>query len=292
MMRFLHVDVFSAKVLSGNGLTVVFLEEALSNELLLRIAQEFKQFETIFVYPKHVDGTYKVRIFTVDEELPFAGHPVIGVGAVIHKLFYFDQKEQSITLTLGNREVKVISHQTEKGYQVTMNQGIAEFIGEVSKSDYQAIAHSLNLAEQDIDTAYPIEVVSTGLPYLLVPLKTGIDKCQIMYDDFEAFLNKFGAKFVYAFDSTTLTCRTWDNIAKTEDVATGSAAGPLCAYLVKEKIKSYNETIALSQGEFVGRPSMIEGFVNKENQEIFITGDVAFLAQGEIDSQAIKAHSL
>jgi PhzF family phenazine biosynthesis protein len=131
---------------------------------------------------------------------------------------------------------------------------------------------------------YPIETVSTGLPYLLIPLKSNISNSKIMRNDFEDFLSAFKAKFVYVFDTKTLECRTWDNIAHTEDVATGSAAGPLCAYLVKHKIKTHNEVINLHQGRFVNRPSVITGWVsqNENVESVFITGKVSFFACGEV----------
>jgi PhzF family phenazine biosynthesis protein len=136
----------------------------------------------------------------------------------------------------------------------------------------------------DIDDNYPIETVSTGLPYLIVPLKSNINKSNIVRDNFEDFLSAFKAKFVYVFDTNTLECRTWDNVAHTEDAATGSAAGPLCAYLVRHNIKTHNEIINLQQGRFVNRPSIITGWVSKSelDENVFITGKVSFFACGEI----------
>ena len=127
-----------------------------------------------------------------------------------------------------------------------------------------------------------MECVSTGLPYLLVPLRSNVSSSKILRDDFEAFLSNFEAKFVYVFDTNTLECRTWDNFGSTEDVATGSAAGPLCAYLVQHKIKKKDEVIDLHQGKFVNRPSIIKGWVSQTG-DVFITGEVSFFASGTIN---------
>lgn len=284
-MKYYHVDVFSSKPLSGNGLTVIFPQKPLTNQKLLEIAQELKQFESIFIYPLNSNGVYPARIFTVDEELMFAGHPILGAGAVIHKLFFPNDDDVKITFELGERHIQIQSGRKDACYQVTMNQGKAMFIKEIEKSCYSLIAKALNINEHDIDKNFPVEVVSTGLPYLLVPLQSNISNSKILHNDFKAFLSSFGAKFVYVFDTNTLECRTWDNFGNNEDVATGSAAGPLCAYLFKNKIKRQDELIDVHQGKYVNRPSIIKGWVsqNGDHEDVFITGEVSFFASGIIN---------
>jgi PhzF family phenazine biosynthesis protein len=279
-MRYFHVDVFSSVPLGGNGLTVVFPDEGKDGREFLEIAREFKQFETSFIFPIK-DDAFPVRIFTVDEELPFAGHPLLGSAAVIHRVQYPDAASARITIALGNRKVTLESvSRGRSGYTVTMDQGKPEFIGELQRSAAREVAESLGLAPGDIDPDYPLEVVSTGLPYLLVPLRSNHDRARIAHHDFEKFLTVFDARFVYIFDTHSLECRTWDNGGRAEDSATGSAAGPLAAYLVKNGKARAGETIALSQGRFVGRPSRIECRV--ENGSVFVRGDVAFFAEGTI----------
>ena len=268
--------------MSGNGLTVIFPQEPLPDQKLMEIAQELKQFESIFIYPANSGGIYPVRIFTVDEELMFAGHPILGAGAVIHKLFFPNDNDVKITFELGERHIQIQSVKKDACYQVTMNQGKAIFIKEVEESFYCQIAKALNINEHDLDKSYPVDVVSTGLPYLLVPLRSNVSSSKISHNDFEAFLSSFEAKFVYVFDTNTLECRTWDNSGYTEDVATGSAAGPLCAYLVKNKIKNKDEVIDVHQGKFVNRPSIIKGWVSQTG-DVFITGEVSFFASGTIN---------
>ena len=179
-MKYYHVDVFSSRPMSGNGLTVIFPQEPLPDQKLLQISQELKQFESIFIYPANSSGIYPVRIFTVDEELMFAGHPILGAGAVIHN-------DVNITFELGERHIQIQSVQKDACYQVTMNQGKALFIKEVEESFYCQIAKALNVNEHDLDKNYPVECVSTGLPYLLVPLRSNVSSSKILRDDFEAF---------------------------------------------------------------------------------------------------------
>ncbi|HDZ9482161.1 TPA: PhzF family phenazine biosynthesis protein, partial [Vibrio cholerae] len=131
---------------------------------------------------------------------------------------------------------------------------------------------------------YPMEVVSTGLPYLIVPITSGIEKAKISIMGFEILLAKFGAKFVYVFDLTTFEGRTWDNGGLIEDIATGSAAGPIAAYLTKHKLAPYDSPIIISQGRFLGRASEIQAYVEtNENTvpSIWVSGDVVKVANME-----------
>ncbi len=284
-MKYFHVDVFSDKPLSGNGLTVVFPNSPLGSGDLLKITRELRQFETIFIFDKAADGSYPVRIFTVDEELAFAGHPILGAGAVLHSLHLRAQNTVEILFDLSGRRVSVSSALSSGGCSVTMNQGTPSFIAQVDKSRHAQIATALGLRPADIHDTLPVEVVSTGLDYLLVPVRQNIASAKISIDGFEDLLGQFGAKFVYVFEAESLECRTWDNKGITEDVATGSAAGPLCAYLVHHGLACPGEVVSIHQGGFVHRPSVIKAWTSRSSGEtqVFIHGDVSFFAAGEID---------
>lgn len=279
-MKYYHVDVFTSEPLKGNGLTVVFPERELSFKQMLNISREFKQFETIFIYPE-ANGKYPVRIFTVEEELDFAGHPLVGAGAVIHRLFYNDNITKNIKLILGDRTVHLTSSKKEKTHKVVLNQGNPEFLNTVKIEEARNIIESLNLSADDINKDYPIEVVSTGLPYILIPVDSNIERAKVLTNQLEKMISKFGAKFIYLFNPETMECRTWDNSGLVEDVATGSAAGPLCAYLVKNGYKTRDKKILVHQGKFIGRSSIITGWVSEN--EVFIEGEVALFCNGEIN---------
>ncbi len=278
-MKYFHVDVFSPVPLAGNGLCVLIAKKEIEAETMRKAAREFNQFETVFLFPQNGEGAYPARIFTVEEELPFAGHPVLGAAAALHRLFYAGRQEAEITLDLSGRAVRVLSAQSGGVYTETMDQGAAKFLGGPEKSRTEEIARRIGLKKEDIHPALPLEVVSTGLAYLLVPLRSGIGRARITGGAFESFLASMGAKFVYVFDPDTLQCRTWDNEGRVEDVATGSAAGPLCAYLVRHGRKDADEKIRLIQGEYAGRKSSIEGWVT--GGTVKVRGAVAFFAEGE-----------
>ncbi len=283
-MEYYYVDVFSNKVLSGNGLVVVFIDDRhIETQILLKLAQEFKQFETIFLKQKE-SHVFEARIFTVEEELEFAGHPILGAAASVHEHFFKGEEQVEIRFKLAAKEVSTFSKRQETSYSVTMNQGSASYIGEIKEGE-EEVLRALGLKKENKSQKLPLEVISTGLPYLIVPLQSGLEECKIQGPGLESLLDKHGAKFVYVFDEKTLEARTWDNLGKVEDVATGSAAGPLCAYLIKHKLFSINQEIAIKQGGFVGRPSILKTWMVAEEEdkgEIMLEGEVAFLAEGKI----------
>jgi trans-2,3-dihydro-3-hydroxyanthranilate isomerase len=282
MAYYEHVDVFSSIPMQGNGLAVIFPESEYAPERFLTVAREFRQFESTFV-GENTDGVFPVRIFTVDEELPFAGHPLLGTAAVIHRRFFPETEEKEIKLSVFGRIVRLVSRYFRDGNycSVTMNQGVPNFIGVAPNERIAEIAAYFSLSPSDVDRRFPLDVVSTGLPYLLVPLLSGLEKARIARDGFEEFLSIFGAKFAYLYDTERLECRTWDNHGLVEDVATGSAVGPLCASLVKKGVFREGDRVIISQGRFVGRPSLLE--CRMVGGEVFVSGDVSFFAKGVID---------
>lgn len=281
MMEYYHVDVFSSEVLSGNGLAVVFCSKELGNRFMQKVTQEFNQFETIFVI-RIGENIFSARIFTVEEELDFAGHPILGAAASIHDKLFNSKEDIEIALKLKNKEVITKSKKMSGHYDVQMNQGKAQFISQVPKEKCGKYLKALNLSEENLSERLPVEVVSTGLPYLLVPLKSGIESAKITCSNFQKMLEEVDAKFAYVFDENHLEARTWDNLGKVEDVATGSAAGPLGAYLYKYGIVNADSEIIINQGQFAGRPSKIKVSINQLKEEILVAGNVAVFAKGVI----------
>ena len=276
------VDVFTQKQLSGNGLTIFFDFESLTSQEMLSLKQEMCQFESIFVCSNHRDNSCRAKIFTVEEELDFAGHPIIGLAAHLHDESG-KENQQEWLIELNTKSLKVRTKKAGTYYHASMNQSNAEFICSLGDEDTMKVLSALNLSKENT-SSYPMEVVSTGLPYLIVPITNGIEQARICTLNFEALLAEFGAKFVYVFDLITFEGRTWDNAGLIEDVATGSAAGPTAAYLTKYNLAPYNSTIVLSQGRFLGRPSEIQVYVEvKENIEpsIWVSGDVVKVANIE-----------
>lgn len=285
MFNYLHVDVFTKQVMAGNGLAVVFdNKRTLSTIQMQQITREFKQFETIFIQ-KQTPSQYKGFVFTIEEELEFAGHPILGATAGIHECYFKDINQIQIEIILKKKVVTTTSERIKSHYYVEMNQGNPEYLGQIPAPDYEQVLHQLNLQVSDVYPELPLEIISTGLPYLLIPLQSGLGNAKITSSVFENLLNSYGAKFVYLFDVKSLECRTWDNLGLVEDVATGSAAGPLCAYLVKHGLKSPNSIINIHQGRFINRSSIIKTKYltpSKHSSEILIAGDVSLFASGSL----------
>ena len=280
-MKYLHADVFSNKSLKGNGLTIIYTENNNTDDLQ-QIACEFKQFETVFIYEK-INDFYPIRIFTVEEELYFAGHPILGASAAVLK--ENENTESKIKFQINNRIIETSARTNDDYFSVTMNQGQPKYYDNVDQKYFAEIISALNLTQNDISKDLPLEVISTGLDYLIIPVKdeNSLAKSKIISNNFELLLSKVHAKFVYVFNPKNIECRTWDNLGNVEDVATGSAAGPLCAYLIKNGKLRKSEKVKINQGKYVGRPSVITAWMEKVSNDIKIEGDVKFLVKGEFE---------
>ena len=277
-----HVDVFTDRAYSGNGLVVFFGGIDRAREELQAITAEMRQFESIFLGEHEVDGKVPARIFTVQEELDFAGHPLIGAAAAAHERWSSDESERNWTFIVAKREIEVRSRRERRFYRAMMNQGRATLEDPLDESSAADFLSMVGLSPADRHEL-PFQVVSTGLPYLIVPVTpAGLQKARISVDDFESRLLAVGAKFVYVFDPEGREGRTWDNAGEVEDIATGSAAGPAAAYLLAHGLIS-DTSFALRQGGFAGRPSSMSVEV-AENSDIWIGGPVVAVASGMLDA--------
>lgn len=288
-LEYRHVDVFTREALSGNGLIVFPEADGLAPEIMQRITREMRQFESIFLAPTTEIHRVRARVFTMEEELPFAGHPVLGAACVLHEHLYYvgdadERAEWTLELPVG--PVQVSTTRREGWYEATMDQGKPQFGATLDAEIVSQILAALNLEESDLYPGLPLEVVSTGLPYLLVILASGLERAAIVRPGFEALLASVGAKFVYVLHLPTREGRTWDNDGRVEDVATGSAAGPVGAYLVRHGLASAGAEITLQQGRFLGRPSQMRVRVEGADGDageiaaVYVTGDVRMVARG------------
>jgi PhzF family phenazine biosynthesis protein len=165
---------------------------------MLKITQEMKQYETIFL---RKTGEYRARIFTKDEELDFAGHPILGAAAVV-QMMSGRARRTEIRFHLNCKDVTVCSTtiNDRREYVCSMNQGSAQTIGRIAPSDYPKLIAPLGLHMDDLASSYPLQVVTTGLPYLIVPIRSGLERAGIVSNDYESLLLSYGAKFAYVFD--------------------------------------------------------------------------------------------
>ena len=229
-LEYRHVDVFSRRALRGNGLVVVLGAAGLPAAVMQDVTREVRQFETAFLGGVDLPGrSARLRIFTEDEELDFAGHPVLGAAAVLHTLVPAAEAEESWALAVAQRTVQVRTRGADRWVDATMDQGVPTLGPAITGELAEAYRDALNLPRGHLHPALPMQVVSTGLPYLIVPVQSGLDDARISHPGFEALLEASGAKFVYVLDPDRPEGRTWDNAGRVEDVATGSAAGPAAA---------------------------------------------------------------
>jgi len=281
-MEYRHVDVFADRAYSGNGLVVFFGGIERAREELQAITTEMRQFESIFLSNHEAEGWVSARVFTVEEELDFAGHPIIGAAAAAHERWSGDEDERTWIFFVGRREIQVKSRREGHFYRAMMNQGPAAFQDPLDGFSIAEFLSALGLGSED-RRDLPFQVVSTGLAYLIVPVTpAGLEKACIGVGDFESRLLGVGAKFVYVFDPEGREGRTWDNAGDVEDVATGSAAGPAAAYLLRHGLIA-DSSFSLSQGRFAARPSLMSVEV-ADNSEIWVGGPVAPVASGALDS--------
>ncbi len=285
-LPYYHVDVFSAQPFTGNSLAVFPDSDNLSSEQMLGITQEMHHFESIFLSPAVPGLLVRARVFDLHEELDFAGHPLLGAATVLHSL-YNAPGIQAWTFALNQKTAEVTTEQIEDYYRAWLNQGRPEFLGTVAQQDMGELLTALNLLPDDVYTHLPLEVVSTGLRYLIVPIKQGLERARIIHPAFEALLARVGAQFIYVLDIPTIEGRHWNNDGLLEDVATGSAAGTVGAYLVKHAYIQPEQEFLLHQGRFTGRPSQIRIRVEGQAdaiQSVFVGGDVSLVGQGIVQA--------
>lgn len=254
----------------------------LSTRQMQCLTRELNQFESIFLEIDAAARLVDARIFTVDEELPFAGHPVLGAAAVAHQESAPAADRVAWTFRLGAREVAVESARAPHGFRARMDQGIAHFGPPLPSAGSGRFLEALGLAPEDAHPVLPLQMVTTGLPYLIVPVRSRFGEARIRHSAFEELLGSVGAKFVYVLDPDRPEGRTWDNAGLVEDVATGSAAGPAGAYLVAHGCRREGETIAVQQGARSGRPSELRVNVREAGGSlaVVVEGDVVPVGQG------------
>lgn len=277
-----HVDVFASEPLSGNGLSVFLDTAGWSTEVMQRLTQEMRQFESIFLSSIDDSGA-TARVFTVEEELPFAGHPVLGAAAILHRTRRPKVPHCNWVITLPAGKIEVRTEARGSSFMCEMDQGVPQFIRSVEGSALEPVLSQLGLTYSDLEKAAIAQVVSTGLPYLIIPVnKNGLAKASIIGTELEEELRALSSKFVLLLDVHAREVRTWDNLGKTEDVATGSAAGPAGAFLIQVGICQRESDIAISQGRFVNRTSKLMVRQTADNR-VLVSGEVWPVSQGTLD---------
>jgi len=289
-LPFFIVDVFTEKKYAGNQLGVFPKAAGLSAVHMQQLAKEMNYSETTFVLSSEPrDGGYDVRIFTPDREISFAGHPTLGTAFIVQQEI-IAQPVDRVALNLKIGQIPVtFSYGQEGPENLWMQQQEPNFGSQIAA---ESISKSLRLQETELDERYPIEEVSTGLPFIIVPLKT-LDSLKRIQADRDACLRlveNLNAKAILVFcpqthfEKNDLCVRVFAHYyGVAEDPATGSANGCLAAYLAKHRYFDQGHIdIRVEQGYEIGRPSLLllktEDSAGKIN--VYVGGKVMEVAEG------------
>lgn len=289
---FYIVDVFAEEKYAGNQLAVVRDADGLSAEDMLRIAREFHFSETTFILgEEEKNGAYDVRIFTPGGEVPFAGHPTLGTAYIIRQeIIGKPVREVTLNLKVGRIPVAFGDGNQEPGV-MWMKQMPPEFGATFASG---LIAGILNITPEEMDSRFPVQEVSTGLPFIIAPLKTleAVRKCRVDVPRFLDLVVSAEAKAILVFCPETYNPRNDLNVRVfvdyygiPEDPATGSANGCLAGYLVKHRYFGWDRIdIRVEQGKEIGRPSLLLLRADEKAAEIdvFVGGQAFLVARGEL----------
>jgi trans-2,3-dihydro-3-hydroxyanthranilate isomerase len=259
------VDVFAERKYAGNQLAVVRNAADLSTDEMQAIAREMAYSETTFVEraEPEADGGWEVRIFTPTDEIPFAGHPTLGTAHVVREHLAEDA-EEDVVLNLGVGQIPVEVETVDGAETLWMTQRAPAFREDLSHEDLAAV---LSLPVDALDEAYPVQVVSTGLPTIVVPVTDRDALASIRVDDaaYERVTGGREAKNVLAVcpdprdEDNDLAVRVFaPGLGVPEDPATGSSNGCLAAYLARRRyLGSPSVDVRVEQGYEMDRPSLL-----------------------------------
>ncbi|WP_423744331.1 PhzF family phenazine biosynthesis protein (plasmid) [Haladaptatus sp. SPP-AMP-3] len=286
------VDVFARERYAGNQLAVVHDAAALTDEEMLDITRETNFSEATFIdSPETRDGGYDVRIFDPAEEIPFAGHPTIGTAFVIRE-FVRDDRPDELTLNLGVGQIPVHVERDDDGTESFWMHQIPPTFERTL--DHALAARVLSLDEGDVDTEFPVQLVSTGLPTLVVPLRSldAVRRAETNHEPYyEDLIEPHGNMNIVLFAPETeadndLHARVFADCAGVpEDPATGSSNGCLAAYLVEHGyFDSDDIDVRVEQGYEMDRPSLLHLRASRTDGSIDVRvgGRVIPVAEGTL----------
>ncbi|HUB29983.1 MAG TPA: PhzF family phenazine biosynthesis protein [Terracidiphilus sp.] len=286
------VDVFTETALAGNPLAVVFDTLGLNPDRMQAIAREFNLSETTFVQrrPAAVEETegVRVRIFTTQEELPFAGHPTLGTASILKRIAPQAVRDSTIALALNVGRVPVRFRDARSdSLFAEMTQRDPEFGKELDPS---VVARLTGLSLDDLDPSAPPQVVSTGTAFAIVALRSADALARLNVNQSESveYLRKAGARWFYVLGPTGSSLpdfRARMQFYGGEDPATGSAAGCAISYLVARGAVASDRRIHVRQGVEIRRPSdlFLTAKVNLAKvTDVRVAGSTVLVANGRI----------
>jgi len=282
-------DVFSSKPLEGNSLAVFSDARSLNDGEMQALAREMNLSETTFIFPRDSgierENGVRVRIFTVQEELPFAGHPTLGTAFALRG----ESGAREITLDLNAGRVPVRFEETPgqptfgEMTQIDPTFGI--------QHDRETVARATGLDADDFDPSLPIETISTGLPFTVAPMRSlaVIQKLRVDLARAAEYLEKTGGKFLYfvARETVDPAARLHARMLfyNGEDPATGSAAGCTAAWMVAHGVAKPDERVLIEQGIEMQRPSRIFVRASRSGNRVVnigVGGNAIAVMRGEV----------
>ena len=282
--EFVQLDVFTQTLLSGNPLAIFPDARGLTDAEMQALAREMNLSETTFIFPRdpatEAGEGKKVRIFTVEAELPFAGHPTLGTALYLYASESNQKKAAEIALDLKAGKIPVrftANSQSAGGDRVDgqvfgeMRQRDPEFGTPLSRDD---VARVIGIAVEEISSEWPIQPVSTGLTFTIVPFRNRQTLSDLKFSYIQAaeFLKNTGANFFYFLcperREGRLEARARMFFYGGEDPATGSAAGCAASWMVQHGVAKSDEQVVIRQGVECRRPSEMHVRATREGGRV------------------------
>ena len=279
--EFIQLDVFTKTPLTGNPLAIFTDARDLTDQQMQALAREMNLSETTFILPREPqveakDGK-RVRIFTVDEELPFAGHPTLGTALYLHNTAASRADQIVLDLNVGKIGVRFSADSNNRSDRVTgdvfgeMRQRDPDFGPTLSRDD---VAGVLRGGADQIASEWPSQIVSTGLPFATVPIRDAEALTNLKPDLVRvgALLEGTGARFCYFICPEER--ESWREVRARmffyggEDPATGSAAGCAVSWMVRHGLAKSDEQILIHQGVEARRPSEIFVRATRDGEKV------------------------
>jgi trans-2,3-dihydro-3-hydroxyanthranilate isomerase len=279
---FVQLDVFTQKPLEGNPLAVFPDARGLSDTEMQALAREMNLSETTFVFPRDAATEARegkqVRIFTVEQELPFAGHPTLGTSLYLYASESTKPAEIMLDLKAGKIPVRFAAHSENAGRERVdgqvfgeMRQRDPEFGAPFSRAD---VARVIGIPVNEIHSKWPIQPISTGFSFTMVPFRNRqtLSDLTFSYSQAAEFLRKTGANLFYFLCPERcdgqLEARARMFFYGGEDPATGSAAGCAAGWMVQHGVANSDEQVMIQQGVECRRPSEMHVRAKREGERV------------------------
>ncbi len=270
---FVQLDVFTQTPLTGNSLAAFTDARELDDGEMQALAREMNLSETTFILPRdptiEAQEGKKVRIFTVAEELPFAGHPTLGTALHLYASEFSADARGSAEIALDLKAGKIPVRFTANSERAGRDRADGQVFGEMRQRDpefgmtfsREEVARVIGIAPHEIPAEWPIQIVSTGLPFAIVPFRNLETLASLNFSHTQAaeFLRNTDAKFFYFLcpqrREDRLEARARMFFYGAEDPATGSAAGCAASWMVQHGVAQTDEQVVIRQGIEIHRPS-------------------------------------